>query len=153
LEGGTRSVSGLAVRVKDAAARQQLRRRWYAEEVGGLVNRMLLLLVVLAALLFVGGLLNAGPAALDAPTGETPRQALVSLGLELGLWFVWPLVLLALLRFVRWPQLLRTAGLVVLAVTTARGLTVMLAHGLAARAVGAPLAGKTLWFLVDPIEW
>src|SRR5207244_1911459 len=102
-----RSVSGLAVRVDDAKARQRLRLRWYAEEVCGLVNRVLLLLIFQSALLFVAVVFCAGLTRFHPATGETVPQALVSAGLGLGLVFAWPLVLLALLRLLRWPQLLR----------------------------------------------
>ena len=42
---GARTVSGVAVRVEDAADRPRLRLRWFAEEVAALTNRMLLLLL------------------------------------------------------------------------------------------------------------
>src|SRR5205823_650266 len=90
---------------------------------------------------------------LHAATGETPSQALAWTGLELGMFYAWPLVLLILLRALRWPQLLRTAGLVVFAVTTGGMLTAWLAHFLAARNTGVGLAGSKIWILLDPIDW
>jgi tetratricopeptide (TPR) repeat protein len=150
--GGARHASGVAVRVEDADARRRLRRRWYAEEAGALASRMLVLLVLQAALLFLLGVFCAGVSSLVAPTGETTQQALASGGLGIGLLYGWPLALLALLRVFRWPGFLRATGLAVLAATTGRGLTVWLAHLLAA-AAGRGLAGRDLWVLADPIDW
>jgi tetratricopeptide (TPR) repeat protein len=150
---GARHVTGLAVRAEDAAGRQRLRQCWYAEEVGGQVRRMLLLLAVQAALLFVLAVFCAGLTSFNAPTGETPLQALSSAGLGLGLLYAWPFALLALLWVLRWPLLLRSAGLGVLVGTTGRGLTVALAHLLAVQAAGATPAGGKVWLLADPFDW
>src|SRR5262245_1723745 len=90
---------------------------------------------------------------LQAPTGETPSETLASAGLGLGLLCTWPFVLLALLWVLRWPQLLRPAGLATLTVTTGRGLTVWLAHFLAVQTTGASPAGSNIWMLLDPVGW
>jgi hypothetical protein len=143
-------VSGSAVHVEDAADRQRLRRCWYAEEVAALVHRMLLLLVIQVGVLLLGSMFCVGVSPLSGATGQTPLQVLASSAQSLGLFWAWPLVLLALLRLLRWPSLLRLTGLAVLVATTGRGLTVMLAHWLAVQAAGA---GTSLWFLADPVEW
>jgi tetratricopeptide (TPR) repeat protein len=150
---GVRHVSGLAVRVEDGVDRQRLRLRWYAEEVGALVNRMLLFLGIQAALLFLVGVFCVGTSRFNVATGETLSEALVSMGQALGLIYAWPLVMLVLLKVLRWPQLLRATGLAVLAAMTGRGLAVWLAHLLAVGAAGAGTAGSLFWLLVDPVDW
>jgi tetratricopeptide (TPR) repeat protein len=150
---GARCVSGLAVRVADAADRQRLRLRWYREEVGALVNRLLLLLGIQAAVLFVAGVYFAGGSKFNGATGKTLPETLQSAGLGLAMVCGWPLVLLALLRVLRWPQLVPAVGLAVLAATTGRVLTVWLAHLLAARSTGAALEGIHRWVFVDPLDW
>jgi hypothetical protein len=150
---GARHVSGLAVRVEDATGRQRLRRRYYAEECSALVNRLLVLLVLQAALLFVVGVFCAGATRFHEATGETLPEALASTGLGLGLFYAWPLALLALLGVLRWPSLLRAVGLAVLAATTGRCLAVWLAHLLAVQTTGAGLAAGHFWMLVDPVAW
>jgi hypothetical protein len=149
---GAHEARGLAVRVEDPAARDRLRRCWYSEEVRSLCNRTLLLLVLQAACLFLLAVF-CGLGALQAPSGETPSQALASVGVGLGMLYAWPLVLLGLLRVLRWPQLLPAVGLATLAVTTGRGLTVWLAHFLAAGTTGATLARSKIWLLLDPVDW
>ncbi|HZT79631.1 MAG TPA: tetratricopeptide repeat protein [Gemmataceae bacterium] len=150
---GARHVTGVAVRVADADAGKRLRLRWYAEEVSALFNRLLLLLVLQAALLFTAAAFCAGVSHLEAPTGETPKEALASAGLAIGLLYTWPVALLALLRVLRWPQLLRTVGLAALAVTTGRGLTVWVGHLAAVGVSGVPAAEGKLWMLADPVDW
>jgi tetratricopeptide (TPR) repeat protein len=150
---GARHVSGVAIRVEDAAARQQLRQRWHAEEVDNLVARMLLLLAIQAGLLFVFLMFCAGLPGFTAPAVETPQEALASAGVGLGLLYAWPLVLLALARHLRWPPLLRAAGLGVLVATTGRGLAVALAHVLALLTAAAPAADSRIWLLADPVDW
>jgi len=103
--GGNRHVSGVAIRVEDAADRQRLRLTWYAEEVSSLVNRSLLLLVVQAVTLLVLSVFCAGANPWHVPTGETMAKALVSGGLGLGLLFAWPVLMLGLVRVSHWPQL------------------------------------------------
>jgi hypothetical protein len=73
---GARCVSGMAVRVADAADRQRLRLRWYREEVGALVNRLLLLLALQAAAVIVVGVFLAGRTPLHPATGATLPEAL-----------------------------------------------------------------------------
>jgi tetratricopeptide (TPR) repeat protein len=148
-----RHVSGLAVRVGAGDAQKRLRLRWYDEEVWALVNRMLLLLVLQAALLFLLVTFCAGASSVNAATGETLSEALASAGQGLGMLYTWPLALLALLRVLRWPQLLRPTGLTVLAATTGRGLTVLLAHLLAVGTTRASFADSKIWLLADPVEW
>jgi tetratricopeptide (TPR) repeat protein len=148
-----RHVSGIAIRVEDEAARRQLRQRWYAEEVGGLVNRSLLLLAVRAVLLFAVMVFCAGASPFHEATGQTPSQALAPAALGLGLVYAWPLALLALLRVLRWPGLLRTTGLGVLAATSGRGLTVVLAHLFALGSAGSAPTGTGFCLVVDPVDW
>jgi len=148
-----RNASGLAVRVADADARGRLRLIWYSEAVCSLVNRMLLLLFIQAALIFVVTAFWAGGSALDAPTGETRVEALKTAGLGFALFFTWPFLLLALLRILRWPQLLRIVGLAVLAITTGRGLTVWAAHLAAVFTTGVALKESKAWILADPVDW
>src|SRR5262249_47965800 len=127
---GARHVSGLAVRVGGGAARGKLRRPWDAEGGRALGNRSLRRLCLLAGALLAVNLFCAGLTRFHAATGETLPQALASAGVALGLAFAWPLLFLFLLRVLRWPQLLRTAGVVVLAATTGRMLAVWLGHWL-----------------------
>jgi tetratricopeptide (TPR) repeat protein len=148
-----RRVSGMAIRLDDAGDRKRLRLRWFSEQVCALVNRMLLLLVIQMALLLLAAVFCTGAASLMAPTGDTPLQAFVLTGVGMAILFAWPLVVLALLRILRWPQLVRTAGLAVLAATTGRMLALWLAHFLAAGSAGATLARSRLWVLVDPVDW
>jgi tetratricopeptide (TPR) repeat protein len=148
---GNRHVSGTAIRVEDAAERQQLRKRWFGDEVRSLANRMLLLLVIRVALLLLVGAFCAGASRLHEATGEEPGEALKKSGLAFGLFFAWPLVLVVLLRLLRRPELLPAAGLALLAATTGRGLTVMAAHVLAVR--GAELTGPVWCLLLDPVDW
>ncbi|HEV3081469.1 MAG TPA: tetratricopeptide repeat protein, partial [Gemmataceae bacterium] len=146
-------ISGLAVRVDDPFDRQRLRLRWYDEEVSTLVNRMLLLLIIQAAMLFLGAVFCVGASKLQIATGHTLPQALASAGLGLGLIYSWPVVMLALLRVLGWPQLVRGAGLAMLAGTTGRGLTVLLAHLLAVMSTSAELINGHFWILFDPFDW
>jgi tetratricopeptide (TPR) repeat protein len=150
---GGRHVTGLAVRVEDADARNRLRMKWYDEEVCSLVNRLLLLLVIQGALLFLVSAFWSSTSGLQTPTGETREELLASAGLALGVVCAWPLVLVALLRVFRWPQLLRITGLVTLTATTGRGLTICLAHLLAVLTSGARLAESKIWLLFDPVDW
>jgi tetratricopeptide (TPR) repeat protein len=148
-----RHVSGVAVHVEGADARRRLRLRWYAEEVGAVVNRMLLLLAIQMALLFLASVVCAGTSILSVPTGETPSEVLASSLLWLGVFYTWPVLLLALLQVLRWPQLLRIAGLAVLAMTTGRAVTVWLAHFAAIRTSGVGLHEGKIWIMLDPVEW
>src|SRR5262249_21242326 len=125
----------------------------FREEVGGLVIRMLVLLVLQGALLFLAGVACAGMSRFHVATGETTQEALVSMAWSMGLLLAWPLVLVALLWGLRWPQLLRAAGLPALTATTLRGLTVMLVHLAAAVGAGQALTGMGLAFLLDPVDW
>jgi tetratricopeptide (TPR) repeat protein len=150
---GARHVSGLAVRVEDADAQKRLRLRWYGEEVGSLIKRLLLLLLLQGVLLLLVTTFCAGMSQLHEATGETPAQALTSAWQGLAVVYAWPLVLLALLWVLRWPQLLRSAGLAALAATTGRGLTVWLTHLLAVQTTGATLAESQIWMLLDPVDW
>jgi hypothetical protein len=144
---GARQASGLAIRVEDAESRDRLRRKWYAEEVGALVNLVLLLLLGHAGFLTLMVLLAAG-SGWPPPAGWTLSQAL---GLGLGVLYAWPLVLLALLRVLRWPQLLRSAGLAVMVTTAGLGATLWLAQWLAMRTAGASFARASPWFPADAV--
>jgi tetratricopeptide (TPR) repeat protein len=150
---GAREASGVAVRVEDAAGRRRLRWRWFREEVGALVTRLLVLLVLQGALLFLVGVACAGMSRFHVATGETTQEALVSMASALGLLLAWPLVLVALLWGLRWPQLLRAASLAALTATTLRGLTVILVHLATALAAGQALSCLSLAALLDPIDW
>jgi len=150
---GARQVSGTAVRALDTDARKRLRWTWYAEEVSALAKRMLLLVVIDAALLVFAASFLPGKTGLVAATGESFSESLASAGLGLGLFFAWPLLLIVLLWVVRWPELIRATGIAVLAVTTVRGLTVVLAHLLAVLTTGAALAESKIWMLADPVDW
>lgn len=150
---GGRRVTGLAVRVDDPDARDRLRTRWYTEEVSALVGRMLVLLVVQAAGLLFAATREAAGLGPGPPTGETRAEAVKTVAAGLGLVHAWPLAVLAVLRVTRWPQLLRPAGLAVLAVTTGRGLAAWAAHLLAVRAAGASPGAGRLWVLLDPFDW
>jgi tetratricopeptide (TPR) repeat protein len=148
-----RTAGGQAVRVDDADARRGLRLRWYAEEVGALCRRVLVLFALLAAVLLAVNVFCVGASPLHAATGESMPEALASTALGLGIVLAWPLLLLALAWLLRWPELLRTAGLAALAATTGRGLAVWAGHLLAARAAGVPPAERGLWVLADPVDW
>jgi tetratricopeptide (TPR) repeat protein len=150
---GTCYVSGKAVRVEDAAERQQLRQRWFAGEVRLIARRMLLLLVCQVALLLLVGVFCAGRSPFHEATGETPLQALQTSALGLGMVDAWPLILVLLLWALPRPQLLPAVGLAVLAATTLRGLTAWVAHLLGVRSAGAALTGMAGCVLVDPFDW
>jgi tetratricopeptide (TPR) repeat protein len=150
---GNRHADGRAVRVADAAARNELRRRSYAEQVGALVRRMVLLLVIQAAVYSIIGLFCAGATRFQEATGETPQEALPAQGIGLALVYSWPLVLLILVRILRGPTLLKTTALAIIAVTAGRGLMLRAAHVLAAWAVGNGLGAGSLWLLFDPVDW
>jgi tetratricopeptide (TPR) repeat protein len=148
-----RCASGLAVRVEDPAGRQRLRLRQYGEEVSGLLRRCLLLLAVQAALLFLSVVFCAGISELNPGTRETLQEKFASAGIGLSLLLAWPLFLLGLAWVLRWPQSLRTLGIGLLAATTVRELTVWLAHLLAVKTTGTPLAEGKLWLFADPVDW
>jgi hypothetical protein len=115
---GARRVSGLAIRVQDADDRKRLRWKWYAEEVSALTNRILALVLILACLHLVAAVYLPGKSRFVVATGLTPSEWLASVGGVLGLLFAWPLGLLVLVRILRRRELLRAAGIAVLAVTT-----------------------------------
>jgi hypothetical protein len=151
-EGGARHVTGLAIRVEEAD-RDRLRRLWYAEEVRALVDRSLRLLALLMALLLAVNVFCIGVSRFHPATGETTAQALVSTAWGLGLAYGWPLAFLLLVRVLRWPQLLRTVGIAVLAATMGRMVVLCLGHLLAVGSAGAGLTRTSLWMLLDPIDW
>lgn len=148
-----RRVSGLAIRVEDSDSRNRLRWAWYAEECRALLIRMLILVLVEGALLFVAAAYLPGKSGLMAATGETASESLVSAGLGVGMIFFWPLLLIALLWCLRWPELIRPTGIAVLCVSTLRGLIVAAAHLLAVLFTGASLAESKIWMLADPFDW
>jgi tetratricopeptide (TPR) repeat protein len=150
---GARHVSGIAVRVEDPDTRERLRLRWYGEELRALLNRILVALVIQAVLLFLLALNFTGSSPLQAATGETPSQALSSALWGMAILYAWPLIILILAYLVRWPQLIRTAGLVALVVMTGRGLIVWLGHVLAVWTTGTPSRQANIWILADPVEW
>jgi tetratricopeptide (TPR) repeat protein len=150
---GARHVAGTAVRVEDAAVRERLRRRWFGEEVAALVRYTLILLAVQAGLILLAGLFCANATGFNPPTGETPLESLKSAGVGLALVYAWPLVLLVLLRVLRWPLLLGSVGLAVLAATLLRGLAVIVGHLLAVQNTGIDPATAKVWYLADPFDW
>jgi tetratricopeptide (TPR) repeat protein len=60
---------------------------------------------------------------------------------------------LALLRILRWPQLLIAAGLAVLAAASVRGLAVLVGRLLPAWAMAGEPPTRDVLLLVDPIDW
>ena len=150
---GTYHVRGVAIRVEDAGDRQQLRIGWYTEEIRTLASRMIQLLIAQAIVLLLAVAVSSAGSDFSSPTGETVPQALVNASYGLSLLFAWPIIMLMLLRILRWPQLLRTTGFVVLAVTGGRSLTVLLAHLLAIAAVDAPLPRGFAWYVLETILW
>jgi hypothetical protein len=152
-EWGTRRVSGMAVRIAEEDGRDRLRFRYFAEEVASWSRRVLILLVLELLLLAGAVFILPGGAGLQPATGETRSEALRNVGLGLGLIGAWPLVLLLLLRVLRWPQLVRPTGLALLTLTTGRGLVVVLAHLVAIVSTGATLGESRLRFLADPVDW
>ncbi len=159
---GARHLGGLAVRIDSEADRRRLRLHAWTESVGALVRRLLLLLGLQAAVVFLAGAFCLGVMSLTRPTGETPAEAVASSALGVGVFYTWPLVLIALLRWLRWPQLLRLTGLAVLAATTGRIVTLWLTHLLtlltSSGPVGFPpgragLFSNPFGLLADPIDW
>jgi tetratricopeptide (TPR) repeat protein len=147
-----RHVTGVAVRVDDEPGRQRMRLCWFAEEVSAHVKRMLLLLVTYAALLFAASIFCASISPLSVASGETQAEAMASVGVALAMVYGWPVVLLALLWVLRWPSLLRAAGLGVMAATTGRGMMLILSHVAASWAM-EPGGDFRLRYLFDPVEW
>jgi tetratricopeptide (TPR) repeat protein len=155
MESGTRKVSGLAVRVEDADTRKLLRWTWYTEEVKALVKRTLWLVLTAGLLVFLSAAFLPGKTSFMPATGETLSQSLATAGLGAAMFFGWPLLLVLLLRLVRWRELLLAVGIAVLTATTLRGLAMMGAHALAiadAESEAGP-AGSTIGLLIDPVEW
>ena len=146
-------VSGLAVRVEDATAREQLRFRWYGENISILCQQILLLLVIQGAVLFLTALFCSSTSNLGVGVGETLSETLMSMGLGLAIFSGWPLFLVLLLRVLRWPGLLRAVGIAVLVATTGRGLTVWAAHILAGWSQYGNHTASELWVVADPIIW
>jgi tetratricopeptide (TPR) repeat protein len=150
---GSYHARGLAVRIDDANARRRLRVLCYDEGVSTLVKRALVLLALQAVLLFLGGVVCAGASRFHVPTGETLSEEMLSTGMSLALIYSWPLLMLALLRVLRWPQLVRITGLAVLAVTTGRVVAVWLGHLLAVHTTANAPGSRSLWVLLDPVDW
>lgn len=138
--GGGHYASGIAVRVRGGDA-QRVRRWAFGERVGSVARWMALLLAAQAVLLvFItvgfGSLSRRTPVA-----GLTPAETLLSAALGVGLGHALPLALVGLLLFLRGPQVVRAAGLAVLAVTAGRALVGWVGHVLGAQAAGVPLPG------------
>jgi tetratricopeptide (TPR) repeat protein len=155
-EAAGRTTRGLAVRVEDPAIRPQVRGIWYAEEVARLVNRLVILVIIISVLLFLYASYTSSTQlawGLEPGSGETPSEMIRSAGLLIALFGAWPLLLLLVLRVLRWPQLLRSTGLAVLALTTGRGIAVWLGHALAFLGSRVPLSQSKLWILFDPGDW
>jgi tetratricopeptide (TPR) repeat protein len=148
---GACQAAGTLIRVEDADARKRMRLRSYADQVRALVTSMFWLLLVQGVLLYLGAVFCTGPTSLQVPTGQKVSEALTSGGLGFVIVFVWPFVMLMLLGSLRWPGLLRPTGLAVLAATTGRSVTVLLAHLLAVKITGAALGGVGI--LLDPFNW
>jgi tetratricopeptide (TPR) repeat protein len=150
---GARKVTGLAVRVADGEDRNRLRWKWYAEEVSSLTRGILILLVIQVSLLFLATAFAPGKSRLHAATGETSSESIASAALGVALFFTWPLIMVILLRVLRWREILRATGLAVLAVTTARGLTVVAAHFAAVSSTGTTLDARKIGLVLDPVDW
>ena len=148
-----RQVTGLAVRVDDEDGRKRLRGKWYAEEVAALTTRMLLLVGSIALLQFLIYGLLTGKSKFIAATGESLEESVLSAGLGTLIIYAWPLVAVALLRVLRWRELLRVAGFAVLIATTIRGLTAISAYLIAAVNSGAAIDKRGIGMLLDPFEW
>ncbi len=153
LGAGAYRVTGRAVRAADDDGRRRLRRAWYLEQVSSLFKRMLLLLLAEAGLLFVATAFLVGRTPANAGTGETLEESVASSALSVALIFAWPLLVVVLLRVLRWRELLVVAALAVLTVTTLRGLAVVAAHLAAVVSTGTSLDGSNLWIILDPIDW
>jgi tetratricopeptide (TPR) repeat protein len=148
-----RQVTGLAVRVDDEDGRKRLRGKWYAEEVAALTTRMLLLVGSIALLQFLVYGLLTGKSKFIVATGESLEESVLSAGLGTLVIYAWPLVAVALLRVLRWRELLRVAGFAVLIATTIRGLTALSAYLIAAVNSGVAIEKRGLGVLLDPFEW
>ncbi len=148
-----RQVSGLAVRVEDEDDRKRLRGQWYAEEVAALTTRMLLLVGAIALIQFLVYGLLTGKSKFIVATGESREESMLSAGLATLVVYAWPLVAVALLRVLRWRELLRVAGFAVLIATTIRGLTAMSAYLLATVNSGFASEKRRVFVLLDPFEW
>ena len=133
--------------------RKRLRGKWYAEELAALTIRMLLLVGSIALLQFLVYGLLTGKTKFIVATGESLEESMLSAGLGTLVIYVWPLVAVALLRVLRWRELLRVAGFAVLIATTIRGLTVMSADVLAVANSGGAIEKRSLGALLDPFEW
>lgn len=112
------AVRGTAVRATDAQSRRVLRLRWCATRAEQLSLSMLVFVGVSFVLtLLVGfamlGLSRTGRGFPPGAAGPT-RGLLLDMALVIAAIHAWPLALAALLRWLRWPELLRPAGLGVL---------------------------------------
>jgi tetratricopeptide (TPR) repeat protein len=152
LGGAFRRALGVAIRVADADVLSRLRVRWFGERVAQLTRQMLIWLAVYIGLLFASVTILAKASPLSVPTDETLSESLYAASLGLGLLFVWPVTLVLLLRFLRWPQLLRTVGLAVLVATTGRELAVRVGHLIAVRTTGIEWTESKLWLWLNPFD-
>src|SRR5262249_40003563 len=143
-------VRGRVVRVEDDDARRRLHSAWYSEQLSSVVKRMLLLVVIQGSLLFLITGFLTGRAHWIAATGETLSESLTSAGVGVAVFYAWPLLLVLLLGVLRWRELLGIAAVAVLAVTTVRGLAVVVGHLAAVFCTGVDLSHAKIWMILDP---
>jgi serine/threonine protein kinase/tetratricopeptide (TPR) repeat protein len=148
--------SGMAIKAVDSAGRCELRSRWFAGQISQLSHWMLLLIGVsfLCTLLGSGllSLLDIGGIGIPLSAEETVSQRLAQVGLFIVLIHSWPCALTLLTRWLLWPQLLRPAGLAILALG-AKPLAAPLGW-LAAGVLQGQWVGGTVFLLalLDPIN-
>jgi tetratricopeptide (TPR) repeat protein len=148
---GARDVCGLAVRVEDGADRQQLREQWYSQDLSRLFWTMLAVIfcqfVVFSVVLFFL------PGAAGFPSTDTPLQRLLELLLGGAEFYLWPLLMLILLRVLKWPGLLQVAALAFVTITTLRALVVFIVHLCAMPMESPNQLTPARWVLFDPFDW
>ena len=148
---GGRVASGEAVRVEEAADRKKLRRQWYIDSMSKLFWVMLALVV--GQLVIYAGIMSVNPTAGGFLTNEEPLPRFLGV-LRGSAWFYgWPLIVLILLRALKWPGLLPVAALAFITITTFRDLAVFFANLLASPIERVQILNPAHWLLSDPIDW
>jgi serine/threonine protein kinase len=128
-----RRLSGMAVRAVDADGRFEFRSRWYADRIARIGTWMIVLLLTsIAWSLFISLLIvSSSSVLLWAGLPDLDLQPLGDLGLPTVLAIysllitaipAWPVVLTILLRWFRWPQLVRPLVVSVVALFSIPGL-------------------------------
>jgi tetratricopeptide (TPR) repeat protein len=111
-------ISGTAIRAAEPDGRRELRARWCATRVAQLSLSMLVLvgvsfvltLLVSCSLLWLSRTGHGFPPGATGPIGAL----LVDMAIVIAVIHAWPFALAAVTRWLRWPELLRPAGLAVL---------------------------------------